>query len=95
MMQLDTQFIDIGLALVLNLLTQVAKPFHTNAFTVFKVVAFTLCIIYAVIAFLGYEEALLSIFGSLVTIVGLASGIWHLVMRPEGPVMKWWNNRRG
>ena len=93
-MQLDPHFVDIGLAILINLATQVAKPFHTNPFTVFKVIAFILCVIYAVVSHLGYKEQLTSMVGSVITIVGLASGFWHLAMRPEGPLMQWWNNRK-
>jgi len=92
-MNLDPQFINIGLALVVNIVSQIAKRFHTDAFTVFKIAAFHVCLIYGAISFLGYKEQLASIAGSLFTVVGLASGFWHLVMRPEGPVMQWWNNR--
>lgn len=91
-MQIDPQFVDIGLALLLNILTQVGKKFHVKPFTVFTALAFTVSVVYGLVAFLGYQEAMASILASVVTIVGLAAGFWHIIMRPEGPLMQWWNN---
>ena len=93
-MQLDPHFVDIGLALLLNVLTQVGKRFHTDPFTIFTILAFAISIVYGVVASLGYQESMMSVAGSVITIVSVASGFWHIIMRPEGPLMKWWNNRK-
>lgn len=93
-MQIDNHFIDIGLGIALSLVTQIAKQFHTKPFTVFKVIAFVVAVIYGVVAFFGYQEALASILGSVITIVGIASGFWSVIMRQDSPFMVWWNSRK-
>lgn len=94
MMNIDSVFLDMLLAIGLNVLTQIAKRFHTDAMTVFKVVAFHVCLVYGAVSYLGYKEQLAAIGASIISIVAMASGFWHLLMRPEGPLMKWWNSRK-
>ena len=90
--QLDPVFLNVLFAVLLNILTQIAKRFHTNPRTVFNVLALFISFVYAVIAFTGYQEQLLAVIASIATIIGTAAGIWHLVMRPESAFKKWWNS---
>lgn len=92
--QLDHTFVEFGFMILINVLTQVGKPFHKSPWQVFVFIAFIMSIAYGVLSFFIGHEILASVAASIAQIVLLASGFWHIFLRPEGPVMQWWNSSK-
>ena len=92
--QLDHSFVEFGFMILINVLTQVGKPFHKSPWQVFVLIAFIMSIVYGILAFYIGHDAIMSVVASVAQIVLLASGFWHVALRPEGPVQTFFNKKK-
>jgi len=92
--QLDHSFVEFGFMLLINVLTQVGKPFHKSPWQVFLFTAFIMSIVYGVLDYFIGHDAVVSVLASVAQIVLLASGFWHVALRPEGPVQSYFNKKK-
>lgn len=87
--QLDPTFMLYISSIAINILTQIGKPFHKSPTQVFKLVSLVICIFYGTFTYLFGHEILLSIVAKMTQVILLASGAWHLLMRPESEFQKY------
>lgn len=91
--QLDHTFVEFGFMLLINILTQIGKPFHKSPWQVFVFIAFIMSIVYGILAFYIGHDVIMNVLASVAQIVLLASGFWHVALRPEGPVQTFFNKK--
>lgn len=80
----DPTFIQFIFMILINVLTQVGKPFHKSPFQVFALVSFIMCFIYAIVVFSFGHAATINVLVQMGQIFLTAAGAWHVLMRPEG-----------
>jgi len=86
--QLDPTFTLYFCSIAINVLTQIGKPLHRSPLQVFTFICFMVCMAYGVILLFVSHEVILLVLAKAWQIILMASGAWHLVMRPESAVRK-------
>lgn len=84
----DPVLFSIASSILINVLTQIGKPFHKSPLQVFYFVAFFVCIAYGLLEYFVGHDAVVVVGMRVVQIVAASAGFWHIIMRPEGVVMQ-------
>ncbi len=92
--QLDHTFVLYFFSIAINVLTQLGKPFHKEPLQVFTFIAFVVCVVYGILALFVTREAIVNVVTQMSQILLLASGAWHVLMRPESPIRTLFNKQK-